>query len=204
MYFNKLFNFLKKLSAVQVHLGARWFLNWFLFFFSECHESYVPHRWRDFRCTAGYFWSPSAWQRSFYGCRGCSDCWEKWYVNIISLQNVLMIFYQYWSQQNMMAMHAHSQGPVMVRFQQVKWPWNRDIKQQKWLQTMQREVETLTVKYRQWHGYLLDIHEMTGFEIQIRDIRNSADSASQPFIWSIDTAKIFSPVDDHCCFPLSV
>jgi len=26
-YFNQFFNFFKKLSAVQVHLGARWFLN---------------------------------------------------------------------------------------------------------------------------------------------------------------------------------
>ena len=171
-------------------------------FFSECHESYVPHRWRDFWCPAGYFWSPTAWQRSFYGCRGCSDCWEKWYVNIISLQNVLMIFYQYWSQQHMMAMHAHSQGPVRVKFQQVKWPWKRDLKQQKWRQMTQREVETPTLKYWQRHGYLLDIHEMTGCQIQIMDIRNSAESASQPFIWSIDVAKYFfqlTTIVVFCC-----
>ena len=68
-------------------------------------------------------------------------------VTSFLFQNVLMIFYQYWSQQNMMAMHAHSQGPVRVKFQQVKWPWNRVIKQQKWQQTTQREAETLTVKY---------------------------------------------------------
>ena len=42
-------------------------------------------------------------------------------VTSFLFQNVLMIFYQYWSQQNMMAMHAHSQGPVRVKFQQVKW-----------------------------------------------------------------------------------
>ena len=68
-------------------------------------------------------------------------------VTSFLFQNVLMIFNQYWSQQHMMAMHALSQGPARVKFQQVKWPWNRDIRQQKWQQTMQREVETLTVKY---------------------------------------------------------
>lgn len=146
-YFDQFFNFLKKIVCKTSAAGRKMVSKLILISFAECHESYVPHRWRDFRCPAGYFWSPTAWQRSFYGCRGCSDCWEKWYVNIISLQNVSMIFYQYWSQQNMMAMHAHSQGPVRVRFQQVKWPWNRDVKQQKWRQTTQREVETLTVKY---------------------------------------------------------
>ena len=33
---------------------------------------------------------------------------------------------------------------------------------------------------------------MTGFEIQIRDIRNSAERALQHFIWSIDAAKYSS------------
>ena len=68
-------------------------------------------------------------------------------VTSFLFQNVLMIFNQYWSQQHMMAMHALSQGPARVKFQQVKWPWNRDIREQKWQQTMQSEVETLTVKY---------------------------------------------------------
>ena len=91
-YFDQFFNFLKKIVCKTSAAGSKMVPKLILIFFAECHESYVPHRWRDFRCPAGYFWSPTAWQRSFYGSRGCSDCWEEWYVNIVSLQNVLMIF----------------------------------------------------------------------------------------------------------------
>lgn len=43
---------------------------------------------------------------------------------------------------------------------------------------------------------------MRGFEIQIRDIRNSAERASQPFIWSLTLQNIFfqlTTIFVFCC-----